>query len=113
MREAMTIPRPNRDQVRAVARDLGMSLTDDDAQSYIGLMEASLATYEALEAMPDELPPVKYPRTPGREPAARRRSPAAASRSSGATCGCCRSSTWRCGNRCRERRQERRTLDIC
>ena len=33
-------------------------------------MEASLATYEALEAMPDELPPVKYPRTPGREPAA-------------------------------------------
>jgi amidase len=66
----MTIPRPSRDQVRAVARDLGMSLTDDDAQSYIGLMEASLATYEALEAMPDELPPVKYPRTPGREPAA-------------------------------------------
>ena len=66
----MTIPRPNRDQVRAVARDLGISLSDTDAQSYIGLMEASLATYEALEAMPDELPPVKYPRTPGREPAA-------------------------------------------
>ena len=66
----MTIPRPNRDQVRAVARDLRISLSDSDAQSYIGLMEASLTTYEALEAMPDELPPVKYPRTPGREPAA-------------------------------------------
>jgi amidase len=42
-----------------------MSLSDADEQSFIGLMEASLATYEALEAMPDELPPVKYPRTPG------------------------------------------------
>ena len=48
----MTIPRPNRDQLRAVARDLGISLSDVDAQSYIGLMEASLASYEALEAMP-------------------------------------------------------------
>ena len=64
----MPIPRPNCDQLRTVARDLGISLSDADAQSYLGLMEASLATYEALEAMPDELPAVKYPRTPGREP---------------------------------------------
>jgi amidase len=66
----MTIPRPSRDQIRVVAQDLGISLTEADAESYLGLMTASLAAYEALEAMPDELPPVKYPRTPGRVPAA-------------------------------------------
>ena len=60
--------RPTRDQVRAVAHELGIALSDADAQSYLGLMEPSLATYDRLAAMPDELPPVKYPRAPGRAP---------------------------------------------
>ncbi len=64
----MTMPRPTCDQVRAIAHELGIALSDADAQSYLGLMEPSLASYDALAAMPDELPPVKYPRAPGRAP---------------------------------------------
>jgi amidase len=65
----MTMPRPTRDQIRAIAHQLGIALSDADAQSYLGLMEPSLATYDALAAMPDELPAVRYPRGPGRAPA--------------------------------------------
>ena len=65
----MSIPRPDTAELRAVARTLGVSLSEADAGSYRGLMEGSICAYEALEAMPDELPPVSYSRPAGRRPA--------------------------------------------
>jgi amidase len=64
----MAIKRPTPFQLRAVAHDLGMTLTDDDLRSYLDLMAASFGAYDAVEAMPDYLPEVKYPRTPGYQP---------------------------------------------
>jgi amidase len=64
----MAVKRPTPSQLRAVAQDLGMTFTDDDIASYLALMAGSIAAYDAIDAMPDFLPEVKYPRTPGYRP---------------------------------------------
>ena len=64
----MAVKRPTPSQLRAVAADLGMTFTDADVQSYLGLLEGTIAAYDAVEAMPDYLPAVEYPRTPGHKP---------------------------------------------
>src|ERR1700676_3551657 len=66
----MAVQLPTPEQVRAAASEVGLSLTDADVQSYIGLMKASVDAYNAVDAMPDCLPEVRYPRTPGRFPSA-------------------------------------------
>ena len=64
----MAVKRPTISQLRAVAADLGITLSDADAQSFLGLMMNTCPAYDALDAMPDYLPQVKYPRTPGYRP---------------------------------------------
>jgi amidase len=64
----MAVKRPTPAQLRAVARDLGMTLADEDVASFLALMEGSIAAYDAVDAMPDYVPAVKYPRTPGYRP---------------------------------------------
>jgi len=64
----MSVKRPTPSQLRDVAEDLGITLTDEDITSYLGLMAGSIAAYDAVDAMPDYLPQVKYPRTPGYRP---------------------------------------------
>ena len=64
----MAVKRPTLAQLHAVASDLGMTLSDEDARSFLGLMEGSFAAYDAVDAMPDHVPPVTYPRTPGYRP---------------------------------------------
>ena len=63
---AVTLPTPN--ELRAVAAQCGLSLTDEDVSSFRGLMQGSIDAYNAVAGMPDEVPPVKYPRTPGYQP---------------------------------------------
>ena len=63
---AVTLPTP--DQLRAVADYCGLALTDEDVTSFRGLMQGSVDAYNAVAAMPDEVPVVKYPRTPGYRP---------------------------------------------
>ncbi len=64
----MAVKRPTPEQLHAVARDLGMTFTDEDIASFLALMQGSFAAYDAVDAMPDYLPPVAYPRTPGYRP---------------------------------------------
>jgi amidase len=64
----MAVQLPTPEQLRAAAGDVGLSLTDTDVESYIGLMTASAAAYNVVDAMPDDLPEVKYARTPGKFP---------------------------------------------
>jgi amidase len=64
----MAVKRPTLAQLHAVASDLGMTFSDEDARSFLGLMEGSFAAYDAVDAMPDHVPSVKYPRTPGYRP---------------------------------------------
>jgi amidase len=64
----MAIKRPTLDQLRNVAEDLGMHMSDDDLKSYQALLAGNFAAYDIVDAMPDYLPQVKYPRTPGYRP---------------------------------------------
>ncbi len=68
MTSAVSLPTP--DQLLDVAEQCGLSLTDGDVTSFLGLMQGSVDAYNAVAAMPDEVPVVKYPRTPGYRPAA-------------------------------------------
>jgi amidase len=63
---AVSVPTP--EQLRAVAAEVGLSLTDSDVESFINLMRPSIAGYNVVHQLPDNLPPVKYPRTPGYRP---------------------------------------------
>lgn len=64
-----TVSLPTPDQLLDVAEQCGLSLTDSDVMSFLGLMQGSVDAYNAVAAMPDEVPIVKYPRTPGFRPA--------------------------------------------
>jgi amidase len=64
----MPVKRPTPSQLRDVAADLGITLTDADLDSFLGLMAGSFAAYDAVDAMPDYLPQVTYPRAPGYRP---------------------------------------------
>ena len=61
---AVSVPTP--EQLLAVADRVGLNLTDDDVESFIGLMVPSIEAYNVIDAMPDNLPAVNYPRSPGR-----------------------------------------------
>lgn len=64
----MAVHAPTIEQLREVAKQCGLSLDDKDLQSISGLMAGSIAAYNVVDAMPDELPTVAYPRTPGYRP---------------------------------------------
>jgi amidase len=64
----MAVRRPTLEQLRGVAEDLGMHMGDEELKSYDRLMQANYAAYDAVDAMPDYVPAVKYPRTPGYRP---------------------------------------------
>jgi amidase len=64
----MPVVYPTPQQVREAAARVGLSLTDADVESFRGLMKANIDAYNVVDAMPDYLPEVKYPRTPGRFP---------------------------------------------
>jgi amidase len=65
----VTVMLPTPGQLRAFADQCGLSLTAEDIASFRGLMQGSIEAYNAVDAMPDEVPVVKYPRTPGYRPA--------------------------------------------
>jgi amidase len=54
--------------LRAVAQELGMTMSDADIASNLAIMQPNFLAYDAVEAMPDYLPPVKYPCTLGYRP---------------------------------------------
>ena len=66
----MTVALPTPAQLRSVAEQCGLALTDEDVVSFRGLMQGSIEAYNLVGAMPDEVPVVKYPRTPGYRPSA-------------------------------------------
>ena len=58
----MAVQVPTPDQLRDVAGQLRLNLTDADIASFISLMRPSVAAYNLVDAMPDNLPAVRYPR---------------------------------------------------
>ncbi len=59
---------PTLEQVREMAAELGMTFSDADLAMHHAALAGGIAAYNLLDQMPDELPEVKYPRTPGRRP---------------------------------------------
>ena len=64
----MTIKRPSLSQMRTMAQRFGMNLSDEDLSEFLTLMEPNFQSYDRLDAMPDYLPSVRYPRSPGHFP---------------------------------------------
>jgi len=64
----MTVRRPTLEQMRQLVSDLHMQMSDAELVEYMQLMEDTFAAYDRVHALPDNLPEVKYPRTPGRRP---------------------------------------------
>ena len=61
----MPVKRPTPEQIVEVGAQLGMRLSNDEAAQYHAAMQPMLAGYDAVDAMADELPEVRYPRVPG------------------------------------------------
>ncbi len=61
----MTVKRPTLSQMREMALRFGMSLTDEELREYSEIMEPYIQAYDRLDATPDNLPTVRYPRSPG------------------------------------------------
>jgi amidase len=64
----MTVKRPTHEQMADIVAGLGMSLTGPQIEAFMEQMAGSFAAYDAVDALPDYIPPVKYPRTPGYRP---------------------------------------------
>ncbi len=65
----MSVKPPTAGQIEEIARDLGLHLDSGDVESFRRLLEPLVATFAVIDALPDELPTVRYPRTPGERPA--------------------------------------------
>jgi amidase len=64
----MTVRRPTLDQMRDLVSGLHMRMDDQELVDYMQVMEGTFEAYDRVDALPDNLPEVKYPRTPGRRP---------------------------------------------
>ena len=64
----MPIEMPTPGSLRDVADGLGLKLSDDDIETFRGLMEGGISAFNQVDAMDDELPAVKYPRDGGTRP---------------------------------------------
>jgi len=60
-----TVKMPTTDQLRDVATDLGLTFSDEDLATHLAALVPSVDAYNMIDRMADELPIVKYPRTPG------------------------------------------------
>ena len=64
----MTAQRPTHAQLAEIVADLGMHMSDARIQEFLDVMQGTLDAYDVVDAMPDYLPPVLYPRTAGHRP---------------------------------------------
>lgn len=66
----MSVRRPTLSQLKAIAKDFGMNMSDERLGEFLIQMEGSIRRYDELDAMSDNLPSVGYPRTGGHRPSA-------------------------------------------
>ncbi len=65
-----TLKLPAIDEWRKVAGELGLTLSDEDLTQHRAALVGSFAAYNLVDQMPDEIPEVTFPRTPGKRPSA-------------------------------------------
>jgi amidase len=63
-----TVKPPTLEQLGEVAAELGFTFAEADLAAHRESLLPAFEAYNLLDQMPDELPPVSYPRLPGRRP---------------------------------------------
>src|SRR6185295_3195994 len=66
----MPVTSPTPDQLKQIADDMGLTLSESDIASFIALMQPNVDAYNVVDQLPDYLPPVKYRRNSGYRPSA-------------------------------------------
>ena len=64
----MAVQQPSAKQVREIAAEIGLDLSEDDVASFHGIVANTIGLFDLVDEMDDNLPPVKYPRGPGTQP---------------------------------------------
>lgn len=64
------VKRPTVAQLQDIVASLHMSMSEREVAEYRDVMEGTFQAYDRLTQLPDNLPPVRYPRTPGFKPSA-------------------------------------------
>ena len=65
-----TVKRPTVDQLHQIVDSLHMNMSSREVADYLEILEGTFQSYDRLTQLPDYLPPVRYPRTPGVKPSA-------------------------------------------
>jgi amidase len=65
-----TVKRPSLEQMKEIVSSLHMSMSDAEVAEYLEVLEGTFQAYDRVQQLPDNLPPVRYPRTPGYRPGA-------------------------------------------
>lgn len=66
----MSVRRPTHNQLKEIVHNLGMHMSDERIGEFLEVMDGLTDAYDTVDAMPDYLPPVDYPRTAGYRPSA-------------------------------------------
>ncbi len=64
----MGVRPPSADQLLALARQCGLTVDTSEIAYYQRMLAAGFENHQLLDSLPDELPPQRYPRTPGYAP---------------------------------------------
>ena len=62
------VKRPTIEQLQKIVSGLHMSMSEREIGEYLDVLEGTMQAYDRVEALPDYLPEVRYPRTPGTRP---------------------------------------------
>ncbi len=65
-----TVKRPTFEQLREIVSKLHMSMSDAEVAEYLEVIDGTLQAYDRISELPDNLPAVAWPRTPGHRPSA-------------------------------------------
>jgi amidase len=64
----MAVKRPTLEQLDDIALSLGIHLSETQLESYSALLQPNFDAYDIVDALPDYVPRITYPRTPGYRP---------------------------------------------
>ncbi|HYJ98068.1 MAG TPA: ATP-binding cassette domain-containing protein, partial [Burkholderiaceae bacterium] len=64
------VKRPTIEQLQKIVSSLHMSMSEREIGEYLDVLEGTMQAYDRVEQLPDFLPEVRYPRTPGTRPSA-------------------------------------------
>lgn len=64
----MAIERPNVEELQQLALRLHMTLTKEEAEEYLSILQPNFDAYDLIDSLPDNKPEVRYPRGEGHFP---------------------------------------------